>query len=160
METEISNVQPEAAGAGGSGMFGAAAVGNDLTLKSTPLGVALGVTDVLAVIKSHSTALIRARNPNDAESFQVEDATRFLLRRKPSDLVLMRLQDDNGTLTAKVTKGTFFGREFVPADEPVAVDIAQEGNVWSVRPKSRMAPGPYAFLMGGKDVVFVPFIVK
>ncbi|MBL0311520.1 MAG: hypothetical protein IPP78_02165 [Holophagaceae bacterium] len=112
------------------------------------------------MLKSRTTALIRATNPKEVESFRFEETTHFLLRRKPSDLVLMRLQDENGTPTARVTKGTFFGREFKPADEPVPVDITQEGDVWSVRPKSSLAPGPYAFLMGGQNVVFIPFVVR
>ena len=72
----------------------------------------------------------------------------------------MRLQDDHGTPTAKVTNGTFLGRDFKPADEPVPVDVSQDGDAWSVRPKTRLAPGPYAFMMGGQNVVFVPFVVR
>ena len=160
METEIVNAPPEAAGAGASGMFGAAAAGNDLFLKSSPLALGLGVADILTALKSRSTALIRATRPNDIETFRFEETTHFLLRRKPSDLVLMRLQDDHGTPTAKVTNGTFLGRDFKPADEPVPVDVSQDGDAWSVRPKTRLAPGPYAFMMGGQNVVFVPFVVR
>lgn len=156
---EISNAQAKPAGADVPGGFGATATANDF-LRSTPLAVTLGAAEVLAVINSRSTALIRATDPKDVESFRFEDVTHFLLRRNPSDLVLMRLQDDNGTPTARVTKGTFLGREFRPADEPVAVDTTQDGEVWTVRPKGRLAPGPYAFMMGGQSVVFVPFIVK
>ena len=160
METEIVNAPPEAAGAGASGMFGGAAAGNDLFLKSTPLALGLGAADILTALKARTTALIMATRPSDIETFRFEETTHFLLRRKPSDLVLMRLQDDNGTPTARVTKGTFLGREFKPADEPTPVDVSRVGEVWSVRPKARLAPGSYAFMMGGQSVVFVPFVVK
>ncbi len=160
METQIVNAPPEGAGAGASGMFGGAVVGNDLFLKSSPLAIGLGAVDVLTALKSRASALIRPTKPKDVETFRFEETTHFLLRLKPSDIVLMRLQDDNGIPTARVTKGTFLGREFKPADEPVPVEVSQDGDAWTVRPRGRLAPGAYAFMMGGQNVVFVPFTVK
>lgn len=158
--TEILDAPPESPERAAAGMAGVARAGNDLFLKSTPLGVALGAADVLAVLNAKTAVRIRATNPKEIESFRFEETTRFLLRRNPSDLVLMRLQDEDGTPTARLTKGVFRGRDFRPADEPVPVEVAQEGEVWTVKPTSRLAPGSYAFLMGGKSIVFVPFVVK
>jgi len=158
--TEIVDAAPEAPESMMPGMFGAAKTGNDLFLKSTPLGAALVVGDIVSVLKTRTMALIRVKDPNEVYSFRLEDTTCFTTRRKPAELALVRLQEGEGAPTARLTKGVYFGRDFKPADEPVPVDIAQEGEVWAVRPKSRLAPGPYAFLLGGKNLQFMPFIVK
>lgn len=158
--TEIVDAAPEAPESMMSGMFGAAQVGNDLFLKSTPLGAALAVGDIVSVLKTKTTALIRAKDPKVVYSFRHEDATCFTTRRKPSELALVRLQEGEGAPTARLTKGVYFGRDFKPADEPVPVDIAQEGEVWTIRTKSPLAPGPYAFLVGGKNLQFLPFVVQ
>ena len=159
--SEIVDAPPPEAPSPMAGMFGAAQTGNDLFLKSASLGAALAVGDVVAILKSRTTAHIRATEPKDAHAFRFEDATVFTTRRKPTELALVRLQDGGeGAPTARLTKGVYFGREFQPADEPVAVDIAQEGQAWAIRPKSRLAPGSYAFLLGGKSLLFLPFVVR
>lgn len=159
--SEIVDAPPAEAPSPMGGMFGAAQVGNDLFLKSTPVGAALAVGDVVAVLKARTTALIRAKEPKDAYAFRLEDVTVFTTRRKPTELALVRLQDGGeGAPTARLSKGVYFGREFQPADEPVPVDIAQEGEVWTIRPKSRLAPGSYAFLLGGKSLLFLPLVVR
>lgn len=158
--TEIVEAMPQAAEPMMSGLFGAAQTGNDLFLKSTPLGAALVVDDIVAVLRSRTIALIRVTEPKDTYSFRLEDATCFTMRLKPTELALVRLQEGDGMPAARLTKGVYFGRDFKPADEPLPVDIAQEGEVWTVRPKSRLAPGNYAFLLGGKNLQFMPFVVR
>lgn len=159
--SEIVDAPPPEAPSPMAGMFGAAQAGNDLFLKSAPVGAALAVGDVAAVLRGRTTALIRAKEPKDAYVFRLEDATVFTTRRKPTELALVRLQDGGeGAPTARLSKGVYFGREFQPADEPVAVDIAQEGETWAIRPKSRLAPGSYAFLLGGQSLLFLPFVVR
>lgn len=158
--TELVDAAPEASESMMPGMFGAAQVGNDVFLKSTPLGAALVVGDIVSVLKTKTTALIRAKDPKDVYSFPHEDATCFTTRRKPTELALVRLHEGEGAPTARLTKGVYFGRDFKPADEPVPVDIAQEGDVWTIHTKSPLAPGPYAFLVGGKELQFLPFVVK
>ena len=159
--SEIVDAPPPEASSPMAGMFGAAQAGNDMFLKSASMGAALAVGDVVAVLRSKTTALIRATEPKDAYAFRLEDAMVFTTRRKPTELALVRLQDGGeGAPTARLTKGVYFGRDLKPADEPVPVDIAQEGEAWTIRPKSRLAPGSYAFLLGGKSLLFLPFVVR
>jgi hypothetical protein len=60
----------------------------------------------------------------------------------------------------RVMKGIFLGCDSKPAGEPVPVDVIREGDVWPVCPKTRLAPDPYAFILGGQTVVLVPFVVR
>lgn len=158
--TELVDAAPEAPESMMPGMFGAAQMGNDMFLKSTPLGTALAVGDIVSALKTKTTALIRAKDPKEVYAFRPEDAVYFTTRRKPTELALVRLHEGEGAPTARLTKGVYFGRDFKPADEPLPVDIAQEGEVWAIRTKSPLAPGPYAFLVGGKELQFLPFVVR
>ena len=73
--TEIVDAPPPEAPSPMAGMFGAAQTGNDLFLKSASLGAALSVGDIVAILKSRTTALIRATEPKETYAFRLEDAT-------------------------------------------------------------------------------------
>jgi hypothetical protein len=112
------------------------------------------------VVGAKTAAMVRVSNPQEVETIQATESTVFWTRRKPSNLILVRLQDDKGTPVARFTKGVFFKRKFKPADEAIAFESFQDGEAWSLRPKSSLTPGAYAFLMGGKNIVLIPFLVK
>jgi hypothetical protein len=160
VSTTIVDGTPEDPGRAVQGMMEGAEVANDVFLRSTPLGLGLAAGELVNMVGAKTTAMVRVSNPRDMETIQASESTVFWTRRKPSDLVLVRLQDDKGTPIAKFTKGIFFKRKFKPADEAIALESTQDGDAWSLRPKSSLIPGAYAFLMGGKNIVLIPFFVK
>lgn len=61
---------------------------------------------------------------------------------------------------APFTKGILFNRQLKPADDPIALNATQEGDHWVLTPRAPLPPGSYAFIAGGKNLLFLPFTLQ
>jgi hypothetical protein len=129
-------------------------------LKSSPLTAVLDAATILDVLRAKASVAVKLVKPEDVRAFTPEQAGAFYTRKSPSDLILVRLQEAEGTCVAHFTKGAWFGRDFKPVDEPVPVDATRDGECWTIKPRATLAPGAYGFMMGGKNVVMVAFRVN
>lgn len=145
---------------GAEGIFSDAQAANDLFLHSTPLGAVLDVTQVISILGAKRQAEVRAKDPASVEVFPVDQGSRFITRKNPDGLTLIRLQEGPEGPMARFTKGLLFGRQLKPADEPISFSVTQEGDHWIMRPKAPLPAGSYAFIAGGKDLLFLPFTLK